>query len=138
MIKFKRNHKDAKLPVQHSKLAAGFDLHSIETGVVLPGMTVIFDTGIAMAIPIGCMGQVSPRSGLAFKKGVICVQGVIDPDFTGSIKVMLINYGRERLIVKKGARIAQIVFHKIMTESCEVESLDDTERGNNGFGSTGI
>jgi len=136
-VQFKRMHPDAIIPARQSDGAAGFDLYSIEDGWVIPHGSAAFDTGIAMAIPEGYDGQVCPRSGLAFKHNIFAVDGEIDPDYRGNVKVLLLSKSDEPFRVTKGDRIAQIVFRKTLTASAEVDELEETTRGTSGFGSTG-
>ncbi len=122
--------------------AAGLDLcAAIDQPITLPpGGAAAIGTGLAMAIPAGYEGQVRPRSGLAMKSQVTLTNapGTIDSDFTGECRVLLINHGREPFTVVSGDRIAQLVIAPVIqAELVEVESLDETERGAGGFGSTG-
>ena len=92
-----------------------------------------------MEIPIGYYGRVAPRSGLAFKNGIDTLAGVIDAGYRGEIAVIIINHGKEDFKIEKGNRIAQMIFEKIdQAEFEEVEELNITERGDGGFGSSGI
>ena len=98
----------------------------------------IVNTGIAATIPIGVYGRIAPRSGLAVKHGIQTGAGVIDPDYTGELKVILFNLGGERFEIKQGDRIAQLILEKCETPPIEeVTSIEDTERGTRGFGSSG-
>ena len=121
---------------------AGADLVAAEAVTLEPrGGRALISTGIAIAIPDGYAGFVQPRSGLAFKYGITCLNtpGLIDSGYRGELKVLLINTDPENSFqVTKGERIAQLVIQRV--ESClftEVETLDDSERGQGGFGSTG-
>jgi len=132
------------LPAYESALAAGMDLRAAvpdETPYVLkPGSRHAVPTGLAFALPPGFEGQVRPRSGLALKAGVTCLNtpGTIDADYRGEVKVILINLGEEDFTIRRGDRIAQLVIAPVVQASWrEVESLDETARGANGFGSTG-
>lgn len=130
------------VPVYATDGAVGADLKAAlsEPAVCEPGRMVIIPTGVSMAIPEGVEGQVRPRSGLAFKHGISIVNapGTIDSDFRGEIKVALINHGLEPFTVNPGDRIAQIVFAPVLRAVFEVtEKLKSTERGEDGFGSTG-
>jgi dUTP pyrophosphatase len=137
MIKFKRLDKDAQLPTRATEGAAGFDIYCNGYYVIAPDVRCLLDTGVAMAIPDGWCGVIMPRSGLAARYGIDRLAGLIDSDYRGEVKVSLINHGESAVEFKKGDRIAQIVFLPVMTESCEVDSFDDTDRGSGGFGSTG-
>jgi dUTP pyrophosphatase len=105
-----------------------------------PGGRVAVPTGLAMAVPLGAEVQVRPRSGLAFRHGVTVLNspGTIDADYRGEVKVLLINHGDSVFVVERGMRVAQLVVARVATVNVtEVTSLDDTERGAGGFGSTG-
>jgi len=133
---------DLPLPRRMSELAAGFDLHAaVDEPVTLePGERALIPTGIAIAMPAGMEAQVRPRSGLAVKHGVTVLNapGTIDADYRGEVKVPLINLGREPFVVRRGERIAQMVFQLLPdVRLVEVDELDATERGEGGFGHTG-
>ena len=128
------------LPAPASAGAAGMDIVAAETLTLAPGARAAVATGFALAIPDGYEVQVRPRSGLALKNGVTCLNtpGTIDQDYRGEIKVILANLGREPFEVKRGDRIAQLVASPVQrAELIEVDALDDTPRGVGGFGSTG-
>lgn len=140
-LKIQKLNKDAIVPQYQSSGASGFDLHSIEDIDVLSGGFVAVRTGLAFEIPVGYEIQVRPRSGLAFKSGisVLNTPGTIDSDYRGEVMVILFNFSKNIFSIKKGDRIAQAVLSQIFRANMVLsESLDDTERGNNGFGSTGI
>lgn len=121
--------------------SAGYDLVSTEARTLAPGDIALIPTGISVQIPRGYEGQVRPRSGLAVKHGVTILNapGTIDADYRGQIGVILINHGRRYFRVCEGMRIAQLVIAKVETADFElVESLDPTDRGKGGFGSTGV
>ena len=125
-----------------SEWAAGFDVHAAvaEPLVLQPGERALVPTGFAMAMPPELEAQVRPRSGLAFKHGVTCLNtpGTIDADYRGEVKVLLINHGDEPFTITRGERIAQIVFHEVPRVTLsEVAELPDTVRGAGGFGHTG-
>lgn len=141
-LRAKRLRETARLPVRASEGAAGLDLFAdVEAEVVLaPGARALVPTGIAIALPPGHEGQVRPRSGLAAKHGVTVLNapGTIDEDYRGEVKVILVNHGREPFEIRSGERIAQLVVARVeKPEVVEVSSLDDTARGEGGFGSTG-
>ncbi len=120
--------------------AAGLDIVSAEDIVLGPGDRHAVATGFAVAIPAGYEIQVRPRSGLALKFGVTCLNtpGTIDADYRGEVKVILANLGSAPFEVKRGERIAQLVPAEVtVARFLEVDSLDETERGAGGFGSTG-
>ena len=132
----------AVLPVRASAGAAGYDLVSVDSYVVLPGRRVVVSTGISIQLPPGTYGHILPRSGLAVKHGLDTLAGVIDPDYTGEIKVVLQNLDvNQPFVIRPGYRIAQLVLINCITpEVNEVPSENTrlTERGDAGFGSTGV
>ena len=134
----------AELPEYGSALAAGADLHAFlpKGNVVLKPMErAIIPTGIRMALPVGYEAQVRPRSGLAAKSGITVLNspGTVDADYRGEVKVILINLSREDFTIKNGDRIAQLVIAPCThAQFTEVETLDETKRGEDGFGSTGV
>lgn len=136
--------KGLKLPEYETKNSAGMDLMAaIEDGeeLILPvGKRLLVPTGFAMALADGFEAQVRPRSGLAWKNGVTVINtpGTIDADYRGEVKVILVNHGDEDFIITRGMRIAQMVIAPVTQISWnECDSLDETERGAGGFGSTG-
>ena len=136
--------KDLDLPAYQSSQAAGMDLVAAvphDAPVTLAqGARAMIETGIAIALPAGHEAQVRPRSGLAAKHGVTVANapGTIDADYRGEVKVILINLGPEPFTVERGARIAQMVIQPVVQAVLhEVQSLDETERGSGGFGSSG-
>ncbi|MBV9841125.1 MAG: dUTP diphosphatase [Sphingomonadaceae bacterium] len=128
------------LPAYATAHAAGLDVVAAESVTLAPGARHAVATGFAIAIPQGHEVQVRPRSGLALKHGITCLNtpGTIDADYRGEVKVILANLGAEPFEVVRGERIAQlvpaVVTHAAFTET---DSLDDTARGSGGFGSTG-
>lgn len=134
------NYKGSK-PKYQTKDSAGCDLESAEDVVIPPGEWAAVPTGLYIEIPPRFMGMVCPRSGLALKYGVTVLNGpgIIDPDYRGEVKVLLINHGKQEYSVKKGDRIAQLIFAPAgQATLLDTESLTATERGEKGFGSTGI
>lgn len=130
------------LPVRQTIGSAGMDLKArIDEELALKPMErALIPTGISVALPRGYECQVRPRSGLAVRFGVTLLNtpGTVDPDYRGEIQVILVNLGRDDFIVKRGDRIAQIVFSRTVDVDLElVEELDGTGRGEGGFGSTG-
>jgi dUTP pyrophosphatase len=128
------------LPGYASPGAAGMDVVAAEDVILAPGQRHAVATGFAIAIPPGHEVQVRPRSGLAIKHGITCLNtpGTIDEDYRGEVKVILANLGSEPFVVKRGERIAQLVPAVVTrAEFAEVDSLDETHRGAGGFGSTG-
>jgi len=132
------------LPAYETGQAAGMDLRAAvpedEPFVLRPGSRHPIPTGLAFALPPGFEGQVRPRSGLAAKHGVTCLNtpGTVDADYRGEVKVILINLGEEDFVIRRGERIAQLVIAPVVQAVwSEVASLDETARGAGGFGSTG-
>ena len=145
MIKvlIKRLSKQVSLPKYETNGSSGMDLGANinDSLIIEPSKTVIIPTGLALSIPKGYEAQIRPRSGLAAKNkiSVLNTPGTIDADYRGEIKVILINLGSEPFKVEKGLRIAQIVICPIVKAQLqEVDDLNKTERGDSGFGSTGI
>lgn len=130
---------DAIVPTRGSDGAVGYDLYSSEDAVVpCQAGRALVGTGITVVLPPGVYGRVAPRSGLAVKHCINVGAGVIDPDYTGEIKVVLFNHGEKDFEIKKGDRIAQLVLEKCETPPIEeISIVEDTERGSGGFGSTG-
>ena len=129
---------DAKTPVRGSDKAAGMDLHASEDCVINPQERRLVSTGVAVALPNNTYGRVAPRSGLAVKNGIDVLAGVVDEDYRGEVKVALINHGTEPFVVSKGDRIAQLIVESILRPVIEVvDNLEETTRGDGGFGSTG-
>jgi dUTP pyrophosphatase len=128
------------LPAYATAQAAGLDIVAAEEVEIAPGARHAVATGFAIAIPDGYEVQVRPRSGLALKYGVTCLNtpGTIDADYRGEIKVILINLGDKLFEIRRGDRIAQLVPAAVQRAAmAEVDTLDDTPRGSGGFGSTG-
>jgi dUTP pyrophosphatase len=129
------------LPVYATEGSAGMDVVAGEDVTLAPGARHAVATGFAMAIPHGFEVQVRPRSGLALKHGVTCLNtpGTIDSDYRGEVKVILANLGSDAFEVRRGDRIAQLVPAPVQRAGfVEVSHLDETERGTGGFGSTGV
>ena len=131
-------NEHAMAPVRKSVSAAGYDLFSsVDTSIPARGMGRV-DTGISISIPLDCYARVAPRSGLTWGHSINVGAGVVDSDYRGEIKVILFNHSDVPFKVKKGDRIAQLILEKIYTIPVEVvDSLEQTERGDGGFGSTG-
>lgn len=135
------NGENLPLPAYESPGAAGMDLRAAEDMVLKPGARFLMPTGFAIALPDRHEAQVRPRSGLAVKHGVTVLNapGTIDSDYRGEIKVPLINHGAADFVIKRGDRIAQMIIAAVARATLqEVTGLDDTARGNNGFGSSGV
>ncbi|EJL51331.1 MULTISPECIES: dUTP diphosphatase [unclassified Rhizobium] len=139
------NGQDLDLPSYESKGAAGMDLRAAVDGAMPmtlePGKRALVPTGFIFEIPEGFEGQVRPRSGLAFKHGITCLNtpGTIDSDYRGEVKVLLINLGDEPFAITRGMRIAQMVIAPaIQAHISEISEASVTTRGAGGFGSTGV
>jgi len=135
-------NEDIPLPSKMSVGASGYDLHAAVTEpiTIAPGSRALVPTGIAIAMPPGLEAQIRPRSGLAAKYGITCLNspGTVDADYRGEIKVILINLGEEPFVIQRNERIAQMVFQQVPEVSFhEVVELSETERGAGGFGHTG-
>ena len=135
---------DIPLPAYETAQAAGMDLRAAvpqdEPLILRPGDRFAVPTGLAFALPPGFEGQVRPRSGLALKHGVTCLNtpGTVDADYRGEVKVILINHGPEDFTIRRGDRIAQLVIAPVVQATWrEVAALEQTARGAGGFGSTG-
>lgn len=127
----------AKLPTRAHRYDAGLDIYSRETKVVPARGSAVFDTGVHVAIPEGYGGFLKSKSGLNVKHNITS-EGVIDAGYTGSIMVKLYNHGDKDYTVNAGDKITQLVVIRVDLDDCyEVNFLDDTERGDCGFGSTG-
>lgn len=128
----------ATLPTRAHELDAGYDLYSREDATVWQNCGGKFDTGVHIQIPAGYVGFVKSKSGLNARNG-LQAEGVIDAGYTGSINVLLRNHGPRAVEIKKGQKIAQLVILPIITPELEVvDRLEETERGEGGFGSTGL
>jgi dUTP diphosphatase len=125
------------LPAYGSPAAAGADLTASEAVTLGPGERAAVATGVRLALPPGHVGLVWPRSGLAVRHGIDTLAGVIDSDYRGEVKVVLVNHGREAFTISPGDRIAQLLVQRVERVAFERGPLDDTARGEGGFGSTG-
>ena len=140
-VKIKRLDPGLPLPSYAKSGDAGVDLHATKDVIVHPMDRTLIPTGIAIQLPRGVEAQVRSRSGLALKKGIFVLNspGTIDSGYTGEIGVILFNTTNESFCVKRGDRIAQLVFSPVyQAEFKEVDELEETERGGGGFGSTGV
>ncbi|MBX5047154.1 dUTP diphosphatase [Rhizobium lentis] len=133
------------LPAYESKGAAGMDLRAAvaegEPLTLSPGKRALVPTGFIFEIPEGFEGQVRPRSGLAFKHGITCLNspGTVDSDYRGEVKVLLANLGEEAFVIERGMRIAQMVIAPVtQARIAEITEASETARGAGGFGSTGV
>jgi dUTP pyrophosphatase len=137
------NTSQHPLPEYETTASAGLDIRAnlTETVTLKPLERTLVKTGLFLEIPVGYEAQVRPRSGLAYKNGVTVLNspGTIDADYRGEVGVILINLSNENFVINNGERIAQLVFAKVeQAEWLEVEILSDTNRGEGGFGSTGV
>lgn len=141
-ISVKRLDPEMPLPQRAHAGDAGADLCAAETRTLAPGERALIGTGIAIALPMGTVGLIHPRSGLAAKHGISIVNtpGTIDAQYRGELKICLLNTDRETpFTVERGMRIAQLVVQKVeLVDFTEVAELDDTQRGAQGYGSTGL
>lgn len=136
----RRLDRDLPLPARARPDDAGLDLYAAETVTLEPGARALIPTGLALAIPPGHAGFVLPRSGLALRHGLTCLNtpGLIDAGYRGEVKVLLINHDRAAATVTRGDRIAQLVIQRVEpTDLVEVDELPPSDRGPGGFGSTG-
>ena len=144
VVRFRKTNSDVTLPQYETKGASGCDVRAFlpEGPLVIPsGEWRLVSTGLCPEIPLGYEIQVRPRSGLAFRNGVTCLNtpGTVDSDYRGEIKVNLINHSKTDFVVENGMRIAQFVIAKVENASFEVsDELSSSERGEGGFGSTGV
>lgn len=138
IFKVKKLSDLATIPTRSDSGAAGYDLYSAEDTVIYGGCRKLIKTNIAIHCDNGWFGKIEGRSGLAYKKGLAVLGGVIDENYNGDIGVILFNTGEETAIIKQKDRIAQIIFQRYgAPELAEVEELDETVRGANGYGSSG-
>jgi len=137
-LRFAKLSEHAKAPTRGSAVAAGYDLYAAEEMVIEPGKRACVKTDIQIEVPDGTYGRVAPRSGLAAKHGIDVGAGVVDKDYRGNVMVLLFNFGDAAFNVARGDRIAQLLLEKIcMAELEELPTLNETDRGDGGFGSTG-
>jgi dUTP pyrophosphatase len=137
-LRVKRINNQARLPLYQHKGDAGLDLFSCIDLILAPGEVKPISTGIKVAIPEGYVGLVWDKSGISLK-GVHRLAGVIDAGYRGEIQVVMANLGREPFVISAGMKIAQLLVQPVETVAVtEVEELDDTSRGEKGFGSTGM
>ena len=140
-VKIKQLHQKARIPSYRSLEAAGADLSSIVNVTIQPGDRFLIPCGFAIELPVGYEAQVRPRSGLAFKQGITVLNspGTIDSDYRGEIKVLLINHSDEPFRIEEGDRIAQMLITPVFLANFEiVDELGSSDRGENGFGSSGV
>ena len=141
ILQIAKIHEDAVLPHYVHPGDAGMDLYSIEELSIMPGETALVRTGLKIAVPKDYEAQIRPKSGLALKHAISLANtpGTIDSGYRGELCVILINHGREPFQVRKQSKIAQMVICPVIrAELLEVRQLDETTRGEGGFGSTGL
>ena len=142
-IPLKRLHPAAQLPKRANTTDAGVDLYALDEPtcdyrVLMPGERRAYRTGISIAVPAGYYARIAPRSGLAAKQGIDVLAGVCDASYRGEILVVLLNTGADPVWLKGGDRIAQLIVERCeLVEFTEVDDLEETQRANGGFGSTG-
>lgn len=138
-FQIKRLYNNAKLPSKANHGDAGYDLFALEDGVIAPGERAMVKTGITMSIPLGYYGRIAPRSGYAWKQGIDVLAGVLDSPYRGPVNVILLNTDKyKEFTYKAGDAIAQLIIEVCKDYPVEeVEELDQTSRGSDGFGSTG-
>jgi len=138
-LRCKKMSDDATLPTRAHDTDAGWDLYSSVHRIIAPSKRGLINTGISMEIPEGYAGLIWPRSGLAVKDGIDVFAGVIDSGYRGEIKVCLFNSSQLYIEIQKGDRVAQILFQEVpkMMMEVEVDELNESQRGGNGFGSSG-
>ena len=137
-IRVKKTEKKAIVPTRSNQSDAGWDLYSVTTRPIAPSQRVTIKTGISLEIPEEYVGLIWPRSGMSVKNGIDVLAGVVDSGYRGEIKVCLLNTSREWMDIKEGDRIAQILFQEVPHfQLQEVEILQNSDRGQGGFGSTG-
>ena len=139
VLNVKKLHQNATVPTKANGSDAGYDLYALEGAIIDKHCHKLIKTGIAMEIPDGYVGLIWPRSGLAYKYGLDVFAGVIDSSYRGDIGVILYNSQYSDYNVEKGDRIAQLVLQKVENfELAEVSDLNNTDRSESGFGSTGV
>ena len=129
----------AKMPTKAHTSDAGWDLYAANSTIISEHQRKTIETGIALEIPNGYVGLIWPRSGLSVKQGIDVLAGVVDSGYRGEIKVCLYNTSKDNVVIESGDRIAQILIQPVsQMEMMAVDSLSDTERGEGGFGSSGV
>lgn len=137
-LEVQRCHSDAMIPARQTAGSAGYDLYCVENAILPARGQVLVSTGIAIKLPYGTYGRIAPRSGMSVK-GTMVGAGVIDFDFRSTVQVLMFNMTDADITVRKQDRIAQLIIERIdLPLVKEVDSLDETQRGGGGFGSTGL
>lgn len=138
-MKIMLDSPDAILPTRAHNTDAGLDLYSREEQIILPGESAVFDTGVHIELPPGTYGRLESKSGLNINYDIVCLGGTIDEGYTGSIRVKLYNLGKKPYMIRKGQKIIQLTIIPCVRPELEVvDRLEETERGEGGFGSTGL
>ena len=138
-LRFLRTLPTARVPTRATTKSVGLDLYSPVSVVVPPHGKILIDTGIAFQIPLGYYGHIAPRSGLTLHHHIHIGAGVIDPDYTGAVQVLLLNFGLKSQAIEGNTRIAKIILEKVAYPILsEVPQLASTECGAQGFGSSGM
>jgi len=136
-ILIKKTHPEATVPTQAAEGDAGYDLYSLEEVALAPLARAVVKTGVSLAIPVGFYGRVAPRSGLAVKKGLDVLAGVVDSGYRGDVGVVLINLSSEEIILEKKSKIAQLIIEQCHdADWIETDDLSASERGEDGYGSS--
>lgn len=139
MFKVTRLQPDATVPTRSNPGDAGYDLYAVQQVNIDPMQLAMVPTGIAISIPPDCYGRIAPRSGLAWKHQLDVFAGVVDSSYRGEVKVLLKNHSLQTVTLQPGDRVAQLIFERIYTpDLVEVATLDDSVRGEGGFGSSGV
>jgi len=137
-VYIKKLKESATIPTRATDTDAGYDLYADQQGVIPAGERMIVGTSIAIAIPPGYYGRVAPRSGLAVKKGIDVLAGVVDSGYRGEVGVVLQNLSKEDFVFEKGDRVAQLILEQCFSIGwVELDELKDSVRSDGGFGSTG-
>jgi len=137
-VGFKYLTETAHVPTKSNRTDAGFDLYADEDAIVQKQMRKVIKTGISLDMPNNLAGLIWPRSGLSVKNGIDVLAGVVDAGYRGEIMVCLYNTSSEDVEIKRGDRIAQMIFQEVPVISLQLrEELGSSQRGSNGFGSTG-
>ena len=138
-ILIKKNNEEATIPPQATEGDAGYDLYSLEEVTLAPMTRTVVKTGISIAIPMGFYGRVAPRSGLAVKKGLDVLAGVVDAGYRGDVGVVLINLSSENVTLEKQSKVAQLIIEKCHdVDWMETNDLSESERGDGGYGSSDL
>tara|TARA_R110000751_G_scaffold42375_2_gene98477 strand:+ start:271 stop:750 length:480 start_codon:yes stop_codon:yes gene_type:complete len=136
-ILIKKTHPEAAVPTQATEGDAGYDLYSLDEITLTPLARTVVKTGISLAIPMGFYGRIAPRSGLAVKKGLDVLAGVVDSGYRGNVGVVLINLSGETVSLDKKSKVAQLIIEQCLdVEWVESEDLSESRRGEEGYGSS--